>query len=74
MLVALILVCSLVDVPDTQDCTRETAVTVIRSSEEYNTPQACFAGAFALAASLQALLDGETYARVACARAKGEPA
>ena len=41
MLTALILICSAAAIPNAQDCTRDTAIAVIRSPTEFGNPVTC---------------------------------
>jgi len=68
MLAAVVLICSLASVPDANDCTRTSAIAVIRVPAEFASPVACFTHgqAYLAASSVGQELAENEYAKVVC--------
>ena len=72
MLSALVLVCSLSVIPDIQNCTPETARSVLRLIGEFETPVACFLQGQALlaATSFGQELSDDDRIKIVCVRSE----
>ena len=72
MLSALVLVCSLSVIPDIQNCTPDTARSVLRLTAEFETPVACFMRGQALlaATSFGQELSSDDRVKIVCVRSE----